>query len=166
MSTDSPKRDFTLTWTLDASPAEVYRAWTDPEHLEWYFNDHQPLPDEPIEVDLRVGGEWRQMMVIDEETRFMTGGIYRELVPDERIVFAWGATDGWPKLDQEQLDASPQVTVTLTPDGEQTVLSVNVALPVELSDDEVREWWSRPVRNGWQDTVDRLAALVAARVGG
>jgi uncharacterized protein YndB with AHSA1/START domain len=31
---DTVQRDFTLTWTLDAPPADVFRAWTDPEHLD------------------------------------------------------------------------------------------------------------------------------------
>ena len=36
-NTESPSRDFTLTWTLDATPADVFRAWTDPEHLQWFY---------------------------------------------------------------------------------------------------------------------------------
>ena len=99
MTTDQMRREFTLSWTLDAPRAQVYRAWTDPDHLGWYYNDHQPIPNEPIEVDLRVGGVWRQRMVIDDSTTFVTGGIYREIVEDERLVFTWGATDGWPKID-------------------------------------------------------------------
>ena len=61
---------FTLTWTLDAPPAEVFRAWTDPAHLGWFFNPEQPIPDDPIEVDLRIGGVWRQRMVLDEQTAY------------------------------------------------------------------------------------------------
>jgi uncharacterized protein YndB with AHSA1/START domain len=90
-ATDHTPRSFTLTWTLDASPETVFGAWTDPARLDWYYNDRQPIPDEPIELDLRIGGMWRQMMVIDEETSYFTGGVYREIVPNERLVFAWGA---------------------------------------------------------------------------
>ena len=74
-------------------------AWTDPDQLEWYYNPAQPIPDEPIELDLRVGGVWRQRMVIDEDTAYYTGGVYREIVPGRSLVFAWGATGGWPALD-------------------------------------------------------------------
>jgi uncharacterized protein YndB with AHSA1/START domain len=151
------RRDFTLTWTLDASPGEVFRAWTEPEHLSWYYNPAQPIPTEPIEVDLRVGGEWRQRMVIDESTEFVTGGIYREIVPDQKLVFAWGATDGWPKLDPERLDDGPQVTVSLTRDGDRTELTLHCELPAHLSEEEVQEWFALGIRNGWTDTVDRLA---------
>lgn len=155
--TNHTSRDFTLTWTLDASPTDAFRAWTDPEHLGWYYNDEQPIPDEPIELDLRVGGAWRQMMVIDEDTRYHTGGVYREIVSGRRLVFAWGATDGWPQLDPERLDDSPQVTVTFSETGDGTELVLHVALPASMPDDGVPSWWSF-VENGWRDTVDRLAA--------
>ena len=52
-------------------------------------------------------------MVIDESTAYTTGGVYREIVPGEKLVFSWGATDGWPELDPERLDESPLVTVRL-----------------------------------------------------
>ena len=156
-TTDHTAGEFTLSWTLDASPADVFRAWTDPDHLGWYYNDAQPIPSEPIELDLRVGGVWRQYMVIDEDTAYFTGGIYREIVQDEKLVFAWGATDGWPKLDPDLLGDSPLVTVTLERVGERTELTVHVELPRNAADDGLRQWWSM-IRDGWLDTVDRLAA--------
>jgi uncharacterized protein YndB with AHSA1/START domain len=152
-------RAFTLTWTLDAPCADVFQAWTDPDHLGWYYNPDQPIPSEPIELDLRVGGEWRQRMVIDEDTSYVTGGIYREIVPEERLVFAWGATDGWPQLDPDRLDESPQVTVVFEQTDGRTELTVHVQLPENLPDDGVPNWWSY-VQDGMRETVDRLAAAL------
>jgi uncharacterized protein YndB with AHSA1/START domain len=160
-STDRARRDFTLTWTLDASPAEVFRAWTDPERLGWFYNPDNPIPSEPIELDLRVGGAWRQRMVISEATNYVTGGVYREIVPDEKLVFAWGATGGWPELDADRLDDSPLVTVLLSRNGTRTEMMVTVELPTSFSDERVEEWLSMGVRDGWCDTVDRLAATFA-----
>jgi uncharacterized protein YndB with AHSA1/START domain len=157
MTSTDVARDFTLTWTLDAPAETVFGAWTDPERLGWYFNPTQPIPDEPIELDLRVGGQWRQMMVIDEDTSYFTGGVYREIVPNERLVFAWGATDGWPQLDLDDLDGSPQVTLVLAQTGAGTELTIHVELPADLPADGVPGWWPL-VRGGWSDTVDRLAA--------
>ena len=130
-STARTRRDFILTWTIDSDPAEVFRAWTDPDHLGWFYNDAQPLPAEPIELDLRVGGVWRQRMVIDESTAYTTGGVYREIVPGEKLVFSWGATGGWPELDPERLDESPLVTVRLKHVDGRTKLTVHVELPAE-----------------------------------
>jgi uncharacterized protein YndB with AHSA1/START domain len=154
------QREFTLTWTLDAPPAEVFRAWTDPDHLQWFYNDEHPVPTEPIEVDLRVGGAWRQRMVIDPGTAYVTGGVYREIVSDKKLVFAWGAPDGWPELDPERLDDSPLVTVTLTEADGGTQMSVRVELPDGTFEKSAQEWLA--VRDGWRDTVDRLAAAFAS----
>jgi Activator of Hsp90 ATPase homolog 1-like protein len=100
-------------------------------------------------------------MVIDESTNFVTGGIYREIVEDERLVFTWGATDGWPKIDPERLDDGPLVTVTLSQVSGKTEMTVHVELPASLSEAEVTSG-SRWGHNGWRDTVDRLAAELAS----
>jgi uncharacterized protein YndB with AHSA1/START domain len=101
-----------------------------------------PIPSEPIELDLRIGGVWRQQMVIDESTAYVTGGVYCEIVPDERLVFTWGATDGWPRLDADRLDDGPLVTVVFGQVDGRTELTVHVELPAHLSDEGVQEWWS------------------------
>jgi uncharacterized protein YndB with AHSA1/START domain len=160
-TTDRAGRDFTLTYTLEAPPGEVFRAWTEPERLHWFFNPEQPTPDEPIELDLRVGGAWRQQMVIDEDTEYVTGGIYREIVQGERLVFAWGATGGWPALVPDRLDDAPQVTVTFEESNGRTELTVHVELPASLPADGVPGWWSYAA-HGWRDTLDRLASELAS----
>lgn len=43
----------------------------------------------------------------------VTGGIYREVVPFERLVFTWGEPDGDP-------DDMPGITITLEPVSEGT----------------------------------------------
>lgn len=82
--------------------------------------------------------------------------MYREIVPNERLVYAWGATDGWPRLDLASLDESPQVTIMLVGNAERTEMSVHVELPADLPDDGVPGWWPM-VRSGMQDTLNRLA---------
>ena len=156
-SADHTPRSFTLTWILDSPPETVFGAWTDPARLGWFYNPQQPIPDEPIQLDLRVGGAWRQMMLIDDETSYFTGGVYREIVPNERLVFAWGATDGWPQLDPNNLDQSPQVTLSLKQTNSGTKMTLHVELPANLPDDGVPNWWPM-FRGGMKDTVDRLAA--------
>ncbi len=148
-------------WFIKASPEAVFRAWTDPAELGWFFNDGAPRPDEPIEVDLRPGGAWRQVMVIDAEQRYVTGGIYREIVPGSRLVFAWGAVGGWPAISPGSLDDGPQVTVRFLPRDGGTQLIVEVDLPASLVDRAEREGWGQAIRVGWRLTVDRLAHALA-----
>jgi uncharacterized protein YndB with AHSA1/START domain len=161
MNSEPARREFTLVWTLDAPPSEVFKAWTDPERLEWFYNDAYPVPAEPIELDLRVGGVWRQYMVVDESTAYFTGGIYQEIVPDQKLVFAWGASGGWPELDPDRIDDSPLVTVTLGEKRGRTELTVHVELPAGFSADGMPEGWFDHVQTGWHDTVERRAAELA-----
>jgi uncharacterized protein YndB with AHSA1/START domain len=161
MSTDAQPREFTLTYTLDSPAADVFRAWTDPEHLDWFYNDAQPRPTEPLEVDLRVGGAWRQYMVVDEDTSYYTGGIYREIEPAKKLVFSWGAVGGWPDIDPDRLDDGPLVTVTLKESGGRTRMTVQVELPATFVGGDNPPGFLDRVEAGMRDTVDRLAAGLA-----
>jgi len=145
-------RGFTLTRLLDAPVALVWRAWTEPGQLDWFFNP-ETRPSLPTTVDLRVGGAWRQHMMINATTQYVTGGIFSEIVPQRRLVFAWGASGGWPDTDAGD---GPQVTVDLTPLGPQTRLVLTLALPDELSEAEVQSWLDKGIEPGMSMTVDRL----------
>ena len=161
----APAREFTVTRRFDASRHTVYRAWTEPEHLEWFLNPEQPRPDDPIEVDLRVGGAWRLRMVIDEETDYLTGGVYLEIVPDERLVFAWGAVGGWPELGDGVIGRAgsvPIATIELADvAGGGTEMTATLALPEHFSDAEARRWLDLGIESGWRQTIDRLTPAPA-----
>ena len=157
---DVATREFTIRRHFAASRRALYRAWTEPAHLTWFFNPDEPRPDEPIEVDLRVGGAWRLRMVIDEHTDYLTGGVYREIVPHRRLVFAWGAVGGWPDL-AEGIDDVPVVTVDFDDaegDGRDggALMTVTVTLPAHFADADARRWLDYGIEGGWRDTMARL----------
>jgi len=152
---------FRLDWQIRAMPDRVFAAWTRPAELGWFFNERMPRPDEPVEVDLQVGGAWRQVMVIDPETRYVTGGIYLEIVPGEKLVYAWGAVDGWPRIAPARLDEAPRITVTFTPSGGGTLLVLDVDIPEGMSEELARMRLLDAVQAGWQDTVNRCAQQFA-----
>jgi uncharacterized protein YndB with AHSA1/START domain len=152
-------RRIVVTREFAVPRAAVFRAWTEPSELEWFLNPEQPRPDQPIEVDLRIGGAWTVPMVIDADTAYTTGGIYLEIVPDERIVFAWGAEDGWPKLDRADLIAGPIATLVfedLNGDPSACRATMTLALPETMGEPEVREWLAKGIGDGWRITIERL----------
>ncbi|MET0694966.1 MAG: SRPBCC domain-containing protein [Propionibacteriaceae bacterium] len=104
---DSTK-GFTLVRTFEASPKEVWEAWIDPdEAAQWWHPRGATTPRESVEIDARVGGRYTYTMVDDTTgQRVVTGGVYREVEPYERLAFTWGEPDGDP-------DDSPLITISL-----------------------------------------------------
>ena len=157
---DARDRGITLRRIIDAPPARVYTAWTDPRYLQWYLNPGQHT-DHPIEVDLRVGGQWRLEMVESPEKRYLTGGIYRALKPDRQLVFTFGAFGGWPELDGDAADEAPVVTVTLTEHEGATEMTLHMGFADTVSDERVRSWLDLGMEDGWRQTIDRLVPAPA-----
>jgi uncharacterized protein YndB with AHSA1/START domain len=89
-----------ITREFDAPRHLVYRAFTTPGLVErWWHAKRGTIKS--IEIDLRVGGKWRYLM---EAQGFEVGfhGEYREIVPDERIVYT-EVYEGLPApLDPEE----------------------------------------------------------------
>ena len=165
--TDYPAQDrsFTLTRIFAASQHAVFTAWTDPKHLAWFYNPGMPTPTTQIEVDLRVGGTWKQQMVVNDGLSYPTGGIYLEIVPDERLVFRWGAAGGWPELDGPNGLTAPVVTVQLNDLGTETELVLTVQFSEHLDIEEVQKLMHGGTQEGWGATIDRVTDSTARPPG-
>ena len=68
------------------APAELlFRAWTTPELVaRWWHADRGSVTS--IDIDLRVGGRWRYVMVAHGGFEVAFHGEYREIVPNQRLV--------------------------------------------------------------------------------
>jgi uncharacterized protein YndB with AHSA1/START domain len=74
-----------ITREFDAPRHLVFRAWTDPDLIpRWWHANRGEIKS--VEVDLRVGGKWRYVMVANEDFEVAFHGEYLEIVPDERVV--------------------------------------------------------------------------------
>ncbi len=73
-----------ITRELDAPKQLVYEGYTTPELAKrwWHANRGEMTV---AEVDLRVGGRWRYVMVTPDGLEVGFRGEYREIVPNERI---------------------------------------------------------------------------------
>jgi uncharacterized protein YndB with AHSA1/START domain len=160
-TTMDTSRGFTIVRLLDAPRQLVFKAWTDPDHLRWFAGPGLATESHPTTVDLRVGGAWRFHMVENEERSYTTGGIYQEIVPPEKLVFTWGAVDGWPLIDPARLDEAPRVTVTFNDLDGKTEMILHVGFSDHLTEERVREWLSTGMVGGWNETLDRLAPYLS-----
>src|SRR5712671_5967543 len=64
---------------LNAAPAKVYAAWTDPQKIIRWFGRSDARPGSfQAEIEARVGGHYRVSFATDDEY-YEVGGIYRKL---------------------------------------------------------------------------------------
>ncbi|MFW6078684.1 MAG: SRPBCC family protein [Gemmatimonadota bacterium] len=126
---------------IDAPPADVFEAWTDPEGMRHWMRPGS-ITDAECELDVREGGGFRIVMIAQEGDRLEHTGEYRVVDPPHKLVFTWisGGTDGRESL----------VTVELFERGERTEL----VLTHEKVPDERR---AEMHTDGWTTIVDRLA---------
>jgi uncharacterized protein YndB with AHSA1/START domain len=78
-------QEILITREFDAPKHLVYKAWTTPELVKRWWSGRRGTVT-LAEIDLRVGGVWRYVMVADGGFEVAFHGEYREIVPDERIV--------------------------------------------------------------------------------
>lgn len=74
-----------ITRRFDAPRHLVYRAYTTPELVRrWWCGQRGVVTT--CEIDLRVGGTWRYVLRAHGGFDVAFHGVYREVVPDERLV--------------------------------------------------------------------------------
>ena len=74
-----------MTREFDAPPELVWRAYTEPELVSrWWPGKRGTM--QSCEIDFRVGGSWRYVMVASEGFEVAFHGEYQEIADGERIV--------------------------------------------------------------------------------
>jgi uncharacterized protein YndB with AHSA1/START domain len=133
-----------ITRDFDAPKHVVYKAWTTPELIKRWWSAKRGAVT-VADVDLRVGGAWRWVMVADGGFEVAFHGEYRELVPNERIVYT-EVYEGMP--EGEALN-----TMTFTEKDGRTTLTILV----QHQNQEHRDAHiNSDMEAGMQDAMDLL----------
>ena len=141
----------TLNRRLNAAPAKVFAAWTDPDKIvRWFGPAHTAAGSVEAEMDVRVGGSYRIRFRTEDGEQHQVGGHYREVVADQRLVFTWA----WHTTPERQ----SRVTIGLQPEGEGTMLTLTHDMFV---DEKARD----DHRRGWTMALDRLEGVMAQPEG-
>ncbi|MGH2591427.1 MAG: SRPBCC family protein [Actinomycetota bacterium] len=134
---------------FDAPKHLVYRAYTEPDLIKrWWSGERGEVVS--AEVDLRVGGSWRYVMLANEGFEVAFHGTFREIVPNERLVTT-EVFEGAPVEDEEKDAAVNFVTFEET-DGRTTLTTL-----VECHTREVRDIIIESgMEGGMQEAMDKL----------
>ena len=108
-----------ITREFDAPRHLVYKAWTTPELIKRWWSAKRGAVTQ-ADVDLRVGGKWRWVMLTDGGFEVAFHGEYLELVPNQRIV-STEVFEGYPEPD-----AGARNTLTLVENDGRTTLTILV----------------------------------------
>ena len=137
-----------ITREFDAPRHLVYQAWTTPELVKRWWNANRGAVTQ-ADVDLRVGGKWRWVMVTDGGFEVAFRGWYREIVPNERLVY----TEMYEAVQQSEDDEGTLNTVVFAEKNGRTL----VTTLVEAHTREVRDMIIQSgMEAGMQDAMDLL----------
>lgn len=145
-----------FTREFDAPRELVYRAYTTPELIKrWWGGSHGKVT--VAEVDLRVGGSWRYVLIANEGFEVAFHGEFREIVPNERIV------------NTEVYEAMPEgealVTVTFAErDGRTTMEMLTDMGSKEARDGLLESGMESGLQEGL-DLIERIAIELAEAEG-
>ncbi len=145
-----------ITREFDAPRHLVYEAYTTPQLVKrWWAGRRGEVT--LAEIDLRVGGAWRYVMVATGGFEVAFHGEYREIVPGERIVM----TEVYEMPGAEPLPAAdePLNIVTFTEVDGRTTLEVLV----QTTSKELRDMIvGSGMEAGMQESMDALEQVAAS----
>jgi uncharacterized protein YndB with AHSA1/START domain len=109
-------REVVLTRVVNAPRAVVFEVWTNPAHVPRWLLGPEGWTMPVCEIDLRPGGRWRYVWRKTGGTEMEMSGVYREVVPPERVVMTekWGPE--WPETINTVafIESAGQTTITIT----------------------------------------------------
>jgi uncharacterized protein YndB with AHSA1/START domain len=149
--TQAAEHELVLTRLIDASRANLWRCWTEPQLITKWFTP-PPWVTVSADVDVRPGGSSLVVMRGPDGTEVPNRGVYLEVVPGEKLVFTDAYTEAWIP------STKPFMTGILTFEDEagQTRYTARV-----------RHWTAEDLQMhekmgfhvGWGIATDQLAAL-------
>jgi uncharacterized protein YndB with AHSA1/START domain len=138
-----------ITREFTAPKHLVYKAWTTPELVKrWWHAKRGEMT--VAEIDLRVGGKWRYVMVTENGFEVAFHGEYREIVPNERIV-STEVYEGAPQA--EGVEEGTLNTATFAEADGRTTLTILVEAPNKKIRDAIID---SGMEAGMQDAMDLL----------
>src|SRR6266403_1138213 len=128
--------------TFDAPRDLLWKVWSDPVQAKnWWGPEGFTAP--VVELDLRPGGKWLAMMRAPDGKELWQHGVYREIVPPEKINF----TFIWDEHPEHEM----LITITFAARGNKTDMVFRQGVFTSVEDRNGHE-------GGWNQSFDRFAA--------
>jgi uncharacterized protein YndB with AHSA1/START domain len=144
-------REIVITRIFDAPRRLVFDAYTKPDLIRKWLLGPEGWSMPVCEIDLRAGGKYRYVWKNDANGHEMgMGGVYREVIPPERIV----ATE---KFDEAWYPGEAVGTIAFTErDGKTTVTQTILYNSRDTRDAVLKS----PMQTGLMASYDRLEQVL------
>ena len=146
-------REIVMTRAFDAPRSLVFDAFTTPELVQRWLLGPPGWTMPVCEIDLKVGGAYRYVWRRDKDgTEMGMGGVYREIVPPERLVHT-------ERFDNPWYPGESLITTVLVEQDGRTTLTVTMLYESRDARDGILK---SNMEKGVAASYDRLAELLAA----
>lgn len=145
-------REIRITRTFDASRKLVYEAYTRPELVQRWLGNMPGWSWAACEMDVRVGGRYRWAWRADGGEEMGMGGVYREVVPGERLV-------NTERFDQPWYAGEAVATIAFTEQGGRTTVTTTLLYESKETRDGVLQ---SPATGGMEQSYVALDTMLAA----
>ena len=154
LSVETPgDREAVITRAFDAPRELVFAAHTRPELVKRWLLGPPGWTMPVCDIDLRVGGKFRYVWRHEDGREMGVGGIFRELVPPQRIVHA-------ELFDEDWTGGETLVTTVFVERGGKTTLTMTIV----YASREAREGALRTgMTDGMAQSYDKLDTLLASQ---
>jgi uncharacterized protein YndB with AHSA1/START domain len=152
--TTPTEREIVMSRVFDAPRNLVFDAWTKPELLERWLGVRGGWSMAVCEVDLRVGGAYRFVWRGPDGTEMGMGGVYREIVPPERLVATESFDEPWHS--GEALDT----IVLVENDGKTTATTTVLYASEEIRNAVLESGMASGVAESYDTLAEYLASIV------
>lgn len=152
--------DIVITREFAAPRQLVWDVWTTPEHIEKWFGP-KGFTTRVVKLDFQVGGRSAYVMVGPDGTEYPGTGVFKEIVPIEKIVTTDEFGEGFEEIAEKQQIDLPQgmISTFLFDDlGKRTKLTLITSHPT-VEDREKHE--AMGVVDGWNSSLDKMEEYLA-----
>lgn len=156
-SSSQSDREIVITRIFNAPRELVFKAWTEAKHIEQWWGP-EGFTTRVTEMDLRPGGQWCYVMISPDGTEYPAQGVFREIVPPERLVTSDEFGEGIEKVLDVDLPQGMVTTVLFEDLDGKTKLTIQI---VHESADDRRKHEEMGVVPGWNSSLDCLDQYLA-----
>ena len=150
-----PKLDLVLERHADVSPAQVWKAWTTPEHLMKWLAP-RPWTITECEVDLRPGGRLKFVMRSPEGQLYPNLCCFLEVVPNQRMVWTDALLPGYRPATEPFFTA----VVLMESDGKGG--TNYTAIAIHRDEDGRKKHEAMGFHQGWGQVFDQMVEHIKA----